>query len=69
MKNLWKGFNFVKNKITTVTQTAVNRTVNLLEENQSGEYLKDLYIALRNKQLYIDKETYNKQYIINNIYL
>ena len=68
MKNLWKGFNFVKNKITTVTQTAVNRTVNLLEENQSGEYLKDLYIALRNKQLYIDKETYNKQYLPINKY-
>ena len=68
MKNLWKGFNFVKKKITTVTQTAVNKTVDLLEENQSGEYLKDLYIALRNKQLYIDKETYNKQYIPLNKY-
>ena len=67
-KNLWKGFNFVKKKITTVTQTAVNKTVNLLEENQSGEYLKDLYIALKNKQLYIDQETYNKQYIPLNKY-
>ena len=62
MKNLMKGFNFVKKKITTVTQTAVNKTVNLLEENQSGEYLRDLYIALRNKQLYLDQETYNKHY-------
>ena len=61
-KNLMKGFNFVKKKITTVTQTAVNKTVNLIEENQSGEYIKDLYIALKNKQLYIDQETYNKQY-------
>ena len=67
-KNLWKSFNFVKNKITTVTQTAVNKTVNLLEENQSGEYLKDLYIALKNKQLYIDQETYDKQYIPLNKY-
>ena len=67
-KNLWKGFNFVKNKITTVTQTAVNKTVNLLEENQSGEYLKDLYIALKNKQLYIDQQTYNKQYFPLNKY-
>ena len=48
-KNLMKGFNFVKKKITTVTQTAVNKTVNLIEENQSGEYIKDLYIALKNK--------------------
>ena len=61
-KNLMKGFNFVKKKITTVTQTAVNKTVNLIEENQSGEYIKDLYIALKNKQLYIDQETYSKQY-------
>ena len=67
-KNLLKGFNFVKKKITTVTQTAVNKTVNLLEENQSGEYLKDIYIALKNKQLYMDQETYNKQYIPLNKY-
>ena len=66
--NLWKGFNFVKNKITTVTQTAVNKTVNLLEDNQSGEYLKDLYIAIRNKQLYIDQKTYDKQYSPLNKY-
>ena len=50
------------------TQTVVNKTVNLLEDNQSGEYLKDLYIALRNKQLYIDQETYNKQYVPLNKY-
>ena len=66
--NLWKGFNFVKNKITTVTQTAVNKTVNLLEDNQSGEYLKDLYIALKNKQLYIDQKTYDRQYSPLNKY-
>ena len=74
-KNFLKGFNFVKNKITTVTQSAVsatqnavNKTVNLLEENQSGEYLKDLYIAIRNKQLYLDQETFNKQYATLNKY-
>ena len=67
-KNFMKGFNFVKKKITTVTQTAVNYSVNLLEENQSGEYLKDLYIAIRNKQLYIDQETYNKKYVPLNKY-
>ena len=74
-KNFLKGFNFVKNKITTVTQSAVsatqnavNKTVNLLEENQSGEYLKDLYIAIRNKQLYLDLETFNKQYAPLNKY-
>ena len=50
------------------TQTVVNKTVNLLEDNQSGEYLKDVYIALRNKQLYIDQETYNKQYVPLNKY-
>ena len=61
-KNFLKGFNFVKNKITTVTQNAVNGAVILLEENQSGEYLKDLYLALRNKQLYIDQETYKTEY-------
>ena len=68
MKNFMKGFNFVKKKITTATQTAVNYSVNLLEENQSGEYLKDLYLALRNKQLYLDSETYNKQYVPLNKY-
>ena len=67
-KKLFSGFNFVKKKITEVTQTAVNSAVNLLEDNQSGDYLKDLYIALRNKQLYIDQETYNKNYIPLNKY-
>ena len=67
-KKLFSGFNFVKKKITEVTQTAVNNAVNLLEDNQSGDYLKDLYLALRSKQLYIDKETYNKQYIPLNKY-
>ena len=67
-KNFLKGFNFVKNKITTVTQNAVNGAVNLLEDNQSGEYLKDLYLALKNKQLYIDQETYKNQYNPINIY-
>ena len=66
--NLWKGLNFVKNKITTVTQTAVNKTVNLLEDNQSEDYLKDLYIVLNNKQLYIDQETYDKEYAPLNKY-
>ena len=55
MKNIVKSFNFVKKKLSTVTQTAVkatqnayqvtqnavNKTVNMLEDNQSGEYLKD----------------------------
>ena len=67
-KNFLKGFNFVKNKITTVTQSAVNGAVNLLEDNQSGEYLKDLYIALKNKQLYLDQETYKTKYNSLNIY-
>ena len=67
-KKLFSGFNFVKKKITEVTQTAVNSAVNLLEDNQSGDYLKDLYIALHNKQLYIDQETYNKNYIPLNKY-
>ena len=67
-KNFLKGFNFVKNKITTVTQTAVNKTVNLLEDNQSGDHLKDIYIALRNKQLYMDQETYKKHYVPLNKY-
>ena len=63
-----KGFNFVKKKLSNVTQTAVNKTVNLIEENQSGEYIKDLYIALKNKQLYVDQETFNKQYVPLNKY-
>ena len=67
-KKLFSGLNFVKKKITEVTQTAVNSAVNLLEDNQSGDYLKDLYIALRNKQLYIDQETYKKNYIPLNKY-
>ena len=50
------------------TQSVVNKTVNLLEDNQSGEYLKDIYIALRNKQLYMDQETYNKKYAPLNKY-
>ena len=61
MKKFINSFNFVKKKITEVTQTAVNNAVNLLEDNQSGDYLKDLYLALRNKQLYIDQETYKKK--------
>ena len=67
-KKLFSGFNFVKKKITEVTQTAVNSAVNLLEENQSGDYLKDLYLALRNKQLYLDQETYKNKYIPLNKY-
>ena len=67
-KKLFSGFNFVKEKITEVTQTAVNSAVNLLEENQSGDYLKDLYLALRNKQLYLDQETYKNKYIPLNKY-
>ena len=67
-KKIFNGFNFVKKKLSEVTQTAVNGAVNLLEDNQSGDYLKDLYLALRSKQLYIDKETYNKQYIPLNKY-
>ena len=67
-KKLFSGLNFVKKKITEVTQTAVNSAVNLLEDNQSGDYLKDLYIVLRNKQLYIDQETYKKNYIPLNKY-
>ena len=67
-KKLFSGFNFVKKKLTEVTQTAVNSAVNLLEENQSGDYLKDLYLALRNKQLYIDQETYKNKYIPLNKY-
>ena len=67
-KKFFNGFNFVKKKLSEVTQTAVNGAVNLLEDNQSGDYLKDLYLALRSKQLYIDKETYNKQYIPLNKY-
>ena len=62
MKKFINSFNFVKKKITEVTQTAVNNAVNLLEDNQSGDYLKDLYLALRSKQLYIDKETYNNNF-------
>ena len=61
-KKLFSGFNFVKKKLTEVTQTAVNSAVNLLEENQSGDYLKDLYLALRNKQLYLDQETYKNNF-------
>ena len=68
MKKFINSFNFVKKKITEVTQTAVNNAVNLLEDNQSGDYLKDLYLALRNKQLYIDQETYKKKYIPLNKY-
>ena len=82
MKNIVKSFNFVKKKLSTVTQTAVkatqnayqvtqnavNKTVNMLEDNQSGEYLKDVYIAIKNKQLYIDQETYNKEYTPINKY-
>ena len=67
-KKLFSGFNFVKKKITEVTQTAVNNAVNLLEDNQSGDYLKDLYLALRNKQLYIDQETYKTKYTPLNKY-
>ena len=67
-KKIFSGFNFVKKKLTEVTQTAVNQAVNLLEDNQSGDYLKDLYLALRNKQLYIDQETYKKNYIPLNKY-
>ena len=67
-KKFFNSFNFVKKKITEVTQTAVNSAVNLLEDNQSGDYLKDLYIALRNKQLYIDQEEYKKNYIPLNKY-
>jgi len=67
-KKLFSGFNFVKKKITEVTQTAVNNAVNLLEDNQSGDYLKDLYLALRNKQLYIDQETYKTKYSPLNKY-
>ena len=67
-KKIFSGLNFFKKKITEVTQTAVNSAVNLLEDNQSGDYLKDLYIALRNKQLYIDHETYKKNYIPLNKY-
>ena len=67
-KKLFSGFNFVKKKITEVTQTAVNNAVNLLEDNQSGDYLKDLYLALRNKQLYIDQETYKTKYAPLNKY-
>ena len=67
-KKFFNSFNFVKKKITEVTQTAVNSAVNLLEDNQSGDYLKDLYIALRNKQLYIDQEEYNKNYSPLNKY-
>ena len=82
MKNIVKSFNFVKKKLSTVTQTAVkatqnayqvtqnavNKTVNMLEDNQSGEYLKDVYIAIKNKQLYLDQETYNKEYAPINKY-
>ena len=67
-KKIFNGFNFVKKKLSEVTQTAVNGAVNLLEDNQNGDYLKDLYLALRSKQLYIDKETYNTQYIPLNKY-
>ena len=67
-KKFFSGFNFVKKKITEVTQTAVNNAVNLLEDNQSGDYLKDLYLALRNKQLYIEQETYKTKYIPLNKY-
>ena len=67
-KKFFSGFNFVKKKITEVTQTAVNNAVNLLEDNQSGDYLKDLYLALRNKQLYIDQETYKMKYAPLNKY-
>jgi len=67
-KKLFSGFNFVKKKITEVTQSAVNNAVNLLEDNQSGDYLKDLYLALRNKQLYIDQETYKTKYAPLNKY-
>ena len=67
-KKIFNGFNFVKKKLTEVTQTAVNGAVNLLEDNQSGDYLKDLYLVLRNKQLYLDQETYKKQYISINKY-
>ena len=67
-KKFFNSFNFVKKKLTEVTQTAVNSAVNLLEDNQSGDYLKDLYIALRNKQLYIDQEEYKKNYSPLNKY-
>ena len=67
-KKIFNGFNFVKKKITEVTQTAVSGAVNLLEDNQSGDYLKDLYLALRNKQLYIDQETYKNKYLSINKY-
>ena len=65
-KKIFNGFNFVKKKITEVTQTAVSGAVNLLEDNQSGDYLKDLYLALRNKQLYIDQDTYKSKYLSIN---
>ena len=73
MKNKFlKGLNFVKNKITSVTQQAYDKTINLtsniLEETQSGEYIKDIYIALRNRQLYLGKEEYIKNYCPLNKY-
>ena len=67
-KSFFKGLNYFKKTISSVTQNAVNKTVNILEENQSGEYLKDLYVLLQNKNVDITDEVYNTEFAPLNKY-